>query len=69
MNFYILFTSIMDKLLFNLVFINAPHDITITYFVLATIGLDFVLNTISLDNYYVFCSIWINVKLFTLYFL
>ena len=54
---YILFTSIMEKILFKLVFINASHDITITYFVLATIGLDFILNTISLDNYYVFHSI------------
>ena len=57
MNFYILFTSVMDKLPFKLAFINASNDITITYFVLASIGLDFVLNTISLDNYYVFDSI------------
>ena len=48
---------LMEKLLFNLAFINASDDITITYFVLVTIGLDFVLNTISLDNYYVFHSI------------
>ena len=56
----------MDELLFNLAFINASNDITITYFVLAAIGLDFLLNTISLDNYYVFHRIWINVKPFTL---
>ena len=50
MNFYILFTSIMDKPPFNLAFINASNDITIIYIVLATVGLDFILNIISLGN-------------------
>ena len=44
------------KLPFNLAFINAFNDNTISYFVLAIIGLDFILNIISLDNYYVFIA-------------